>query len=102
MEALVDIPIVALAAAMLAAAIWASVTRTRVRAWWLTAALLWLGTATFTASALLGSPLGLLLLGWSLTLAAFLTGAHALLGVPGRLGGANATTLEITHAVNAR
>jgi hypothetical protein len=102
MESLVDVPIVALAAAMLTAAVWASVTSTRVSAWWLTAALLWLGTASFAASALLGSPLGLLLLGWSLTLAASLAGTYALVGFPGRLGRKATAPLEIRHAVSAR
>jgi hypothetical protein len=101
MDGLVDIPIVALAIAMLAAAIWASVTHTRVSAWWLTATLLWLGTASFAASALAGSPLGLLSLGWSLTLVASLTGAYALFGLPGRRG-TKTMPLEIWHAVNAR
>ena len=103
MEDLVNVLPVALAAAMLATAVWASLTSTRVGAWCLTAALLWLGAASFTASALLASPVALVLLGGSLTVAALLAGAYALLGRPQRLAAAKpAAALEISHALNAR
>ena len=103
MEYLVNVLPVALAAAMLATAVWAALTSTRVGIWCLTAALLWLGAASFTASALLGSPFVLVLLGGSLAVAALLAGAYALLGRPQRLAGAKrATPLEISHALNAR
>ncbi len=103
MEYLVNVLPVALAAAMLATAVWTALTSTRVGAWCLTAALLWLGAASFTASALLGSPFALVLLGGSLTVAALFAGAYALLGRPQRLAGAKrAAAFEVSHALNAR
>jgi hypothetical protein len=102
MEGFVDAPLVALAIVTLVVAAWAAVTSTRTMAWSLTAALLWLGTAAFVASALLGTPLALLVVGWLLSVAALLTGAYGLLGLPGRLSGAKAAPLEVRHAVNSR
>ena len=99
MDAVVDIPLVALAVATLGVAAWAASTSTRAMVWFLTAALLWLGTASFVSSALLGTPLALLVLGWSLSVAAVLVGAYALFGRPGRVGHAE---LDIRHAVNVR
>ena len=96
MEALVDILPVVLAAATLAAAVSAALTRTRAQAWAVTAGLLWLGTASLTASALLGSPFALVVVGASLTVAALFAAARALLG-PTKRG-----PLEIRHALNAR
>jgi hypothetical protein len=103
MEDLANVLPVALAAAMLVTGVWAALTSARVSAWCLTAALLWLGTALLTASALLGSPFALVLLGCSLTVAALLVGAYALLGRPKHLAGTRrAAPLEISHALNAR
>jgi hypothetical protein len=98
MESLVDIPLVVLAVMTLAAIFWAATTSTRVTAWSVTAGLLWLGTASFVASALLGTPLVLLALGWSLTVAAFVVGGYALFGSPRRADAA----LEVRHALNVR
>jgi len=100
MENLVDIPVIAPAVAMLAAAAWAAITRTRVNAWYLTTALLWLGTASFAASALSGSAVGLVLMGWALTLAGLLAGVYALFGLPG--GAKRPAPVEIRHVVRAR
>ena len=103
MEPFVDIPLVALAAAMLATAGWAAITTTRVSAWCSTAALLWLGTASFTACALTGSPLALVVLGSSVSGAAILVGAYAVFGRPRFVGGVKrAAPLEVRHALNAR
>jgi hypothetical protein len=102
MESFVDAPLVALGLVTLVAAAWAATTRTRPMAWALTAALLWLGTASFVASALLGTPLALLGLGWVLSVAASFAGAYALFGLPGRLGGRKSTPLDVRHVVNSR
>ena len=102
--AFVDVPVVVLAVFMLAAGFWALLTTTRVQAWFATAGLLWLGTASFTASALLGTPLGLLALAWSFTFAGLLVALYAAFGRPGPLGAraASRPALEISHLANER
>jgi hypothetical protein len=95
MEILVDTLLVALAAATLAASAAAALTGTRVHAWALTATLLWLATASLTASALLGSPLALVVAGASLAFAGLLAGMHAL------FGRSTHDPIEIRHALNA-
>jgi hypothetical protein len=101
---LVDIPVVVLAVVMLAAGFWALVATTRVKAWFITAGLLWLGTASFIASALVGSPLALLAVAWVFTLAGLIVALYAAFGRP-RLLGARAPSrpaLEVSHVANAR
>jgi hypothetical protein len=99
---LVDIPVVLLALIMLAAGVWASLTTTRVVAWITTTALLWIGTASFTASALLGTPIVLLALGWLFTVAGLIAASYAASGHPRFLGTRSQPTLETRHMVNAR
>jgi hypothetical protein len=104
MDSLVDIPVLALAVAMLAAGVWGTLTRTRVKAWFATAALLWLATASFIASAKLGTPSALLALGWTFTAAGLLVAIHAASGRSWALGAraSSAPALEISHVANTR
>jgi hypothetical protein len=100
--AFVDIPVVVLAVVMLAAGFWALLTTTRVQAWFATADLLWLGTASFTASALLGTPLALLAVAWVFTFAGLLAALYAASGRPRLFGARAASRFAITHVSNAR
>jgi hypothetical protein len=103
MEPLVEIPLLVLAVTMLAAGAWAGITHTRVRAWAATAALLWLGTASFAVCAFVGSSFTLVLLGWSLSSTGFVVALYAL-GVP-RLRATRPTNgasgVETRHVVNS-
>ncbi len=99
-----EIPLLVLAVTMLAAGAWAGITHTCVRAWAATAALLWLGTASFAVCAFVGSSFTLVLLGWSLSSTGFVVALYAL-GVP-RLRATRPTNgapaVETRHVVNSR
>ena len=100
----VDIPVVVLALLMLAAGFWALLTTTRVQAWFATAGLLWLGTASFTASALVGTPPVLLAVAWAFTSAGLLVALYAATGRPELLAAQapSRQVLEISHVTNER
>ena len=99
-----EIPLLVLAVTMLVAGACAGMTRTRVRAWAATAALLWLGTASFAVCSFVGSSFTLVLLGWSLGGPGLVVAFYAL-GVP-RLRATRPTNgapaVETRHVVNSR